>query len=243
MIAHVPDLDGFVAGIATVLKPTGVAVIETPYVRELVERLEFDTIYHEHRYYHSLTALSRIFERHGLVVGGVERLAVHGGSLRIFVVHRERRVAEVAGVPVTSGPAMLAEERALGLAAPAYYHDFAARVTALGADLRRLLDGIKADGGSIAAYGAAAKGTVLLNAFGIGSQAIDFVVDRSPYKQGRFMPGVHIPIVGTERLVADMPGTCLLLAWNFADEILAQQGEYRERGGRFIIPIPTPQLV
>jgi SAM-dependent methyltransferase len=243
VIAHVPDLDGFVAGIAAVLKPTGVAVIETPYVRDLVERLEFDTIYHEHRYYHSLTALSRIFERHGLVVGGVERLAVHGGSLRIFVVQRDRPVGEIAGVPVMSGAAMLAEERGLGLAAPAYYHDFAARVTALGADLRRLLAGIKADGGRIAAYGAAAKGTVLLNAFGIGTEEIDFVVDRSPYKQGRFMPGVHIPIVPTERLVEDLPGTCLLLAWNFADEILAQQGEYRERGGRFIIPIPTPQLV
>ena len=243
VIAHVPDLDGFVAGIATVLKPTGVAVIETPYVRELVERLEFDTIYHEHRYYHSLTALSRIFERHGMVVGGVERLAVHGGSLRLFVVHRERPAGDIAGVPVTSGPAMLAEERALGLAAPAYYHDFAARVTALGADLRELLAGIKADGGTIAAYGAAAKGTVLLNAFGIGSDAIDFVVDRSPYKQGRFMPGVHIPIVPTERLVEDMPGTCLLLAWNFADEILAQQSEYRERGGRFIIPVPKPTVV
>jgi SAM-dependent methyltransferase len=243
VIAHVPDLDGFVAGIARVLKPTGVAVIETPYVRDLVERLEFDTIYHEHRYYHSLTALSRIFERHGLVVGGVERLAVHGGSLRIFVVHGGRPASAIAGVPAASGPAMLADERTLGLAAPAYYHDFAARVTALGEDLRRLLAGIKADGGSIAAYGAAAKGTVLLNAFGIGSDAIDFVVDRSPYKQGRFMPGVHIPIVPTERLVEAMPATCLLLAWNFADEILAQQGEYRERGGRFIIPIPSPQLV
>jgi hypothetical protein len=220
-----------------------VAVIETPYVRDLVERLEFDTIYHEHRYYHSLTALSRIFERHRLVVGGVERLAVHGGSLRIFVVHRERPTGEIAGVPVTSGPAMLAEEGTLGLAAPAYYRDFAARVTALGEDLRRLIAGIKADGGSIAAYGAAAKGTVLLNAFGLGTDAIDFVVDRSPYKQGRFMPGVHIPIVPTERLVEAMPETCLLLAWNFADEILRQQADYRARGGRFIVPVPTPEVL
>jgi SAM-dependent methyltransferase len=243
VIAHVPDLDGFVAGIARVLKQSGVAVIETPYVRDLVERLEFDTVYHEHRYYHSLTALSRILERQGLVVAGVERLAVHGGSLRIFAVHRERAVSDIAGVPTTSGPALLDEERRLGLGAPAYYLDFAARVAALGIDLRAMLAGLRAEGRSIAAYGAAAKGTVLLNTFGIGSDTIDFVADRSPYKQGRFMPGVRIPIVPTERLLEDMPDACLLLAWNVADEILAQQGEYRERGGRFIIPIPTPKLV
>jgi SAM-dependent methyltransferase len=243
VIAHVPDLDGFVAGIARVLKPTGVAVIETPYVRDLVERLEFDTIYHEHRYYHSLTALSRIFERQGLVVAGVERLAVHGGSLRIFAVHRGSQASDIAGVPSGSAAALLAEEDALGLATPAYYLDFAARVAALGDELRQLLAGLKAEGRSVAAYGAAAKGTVLLNAFAIGPDTIDFVVDRSPYKQGRYMPGVRIPIVPTERLVDSMPDACLLLAWNFADEILAQQGEYRERGGRFIIPIPTPQLV
>jgi SAM-dependent methyltransferase len=243
VIAHVPDLDGFVAGIARVLKPTGVAVIETPYVRDLVERLEFDTIYHEHRYYHSLTALSRILERQGLVVSGVERLAVHGGSLRIFAVHRERPVSDIADVPAASGPAMLADEAALGLGSPGYYLDFAARVTALGSELQRLLAGLKSEGRSVAAYGAAAKGTVLLNAFRIGPETIDFVADRSPYKQGRYMPGVRIPIVPTERLIEAMPDACLLLAWNFAAEILAQQHEYRERGGRFIIPIPTPELV
>jgi len=245
VIAHVPDLDAFAAGIATVLKPDGVAVIETPYVRELVERLEFDTIYHEHRYYHSLTALSRILERQGLEVAAVERLEVHGGSLRIFAVHRDRAAGldAIAGVPVGSAAAMLAEEAAIGLDRPAYYHDFAARVTALGEDLRRLLAGIKDQGGTIAAYGAAAKGTVLLNAFGIGPDTVDFVVDRSPYKQGRYMPGVHIPIVPTERLVEAMPDACLLLAWNFADEILAQQEGYRSLGGRFIIPVPAPELV
>ncbi len=243
VIAHVPDLDGFVAGIARVLKPTGVAVIETPYVRDLVERLEFDTIYHEHRYYHSLTALSRMLERQGLVVAGVERLAVHGGSLRIFAVHRERPVSDIADVPAASGPAMLADEAALGLGSPGYYLDFAARVTALGSELQRLLAGLKSEGRSVAAYGAAAKGTVLLNAFRIGPETIDFVADRSPYKQGRYMPGVRIPIVPTERLIEAMPDACLLLAWNFAAEILAQQHEYRERGGRFIIPIPTPELV
>jgi SAM-dependent methyltransferase len=243
VIAHVPDLDGFAAGLARVLKPSGIAVIETPYVRDLVERLEFDTIYHEHRYYHSLTALARILERHGLAVAGVERIAVHGGSLRIFAVHADRPTSDIAGVPAGSVPAILDEERRLGLGTLGYYTDFAARVGAAGEELRRLLAELRADGRRVAAYGAAAKGTVLLNAFGIGADTIDFVVDRSPHKQGRYMPGVRIPIVATERLIADMPDACLLLAWNFADEILAQQGEYRDRGGRFIIPLPTPRLV
>ena len=135
VIAHVPSLDDFVAGLAEALKPTGVVVIETPYVRDLVERLEFDTIYHEHRYYHSLTALSPILERHGLIVAGVEHLGIHGGSLRIFAVHRASSAADIPGVPASSGPAMLADEAAIGLAGPAYYRDFAARVTALGAAL------------------------------------------------------------------------------------------------------------
>ena len=243
VIAHVTDLDGFVTGIGSILKPDGVAVIETPYVRELVERLEFDTIYHEHRYYHSLSALERILDRRGLAVAGVERLPVHGGSLRIFVRHREAIGVETDDLSPSAVAVILAEERALGITTPGYYLDFAARVDALGRDLLALLDGLRRDGRSIAAYGAAAKGTVLLNAFGIGIATIDFVADRSPYKQGRYMPGVCVPIVPAERLVETMPDVCLLLAWNFADEILAQQTEYRERGGRFLIPIPDPKLV
>jgi SAM-dependent methyltransferase len=243
VIAHVPDLDGFVAGIGSILKPDGVAVIETPYVRELVERLEFDTIYHEHRYYHSLSALERILGRRGLAVVGVEPLPVHGGSLRIFVTHREAAGAAIDDLSADAVAVTLAEERTLGLTTPGYYLDFAARVDALGRDLLALLDGLRREGRTVVAYGAAAKGTVLLNAFGIGTETIDFVADRSTYKQGRFMPGVHVPIVPSERLAESMPDVCLLLAWNFADEILAQQTEYRERGGRFLIPIPDPKLV
>jgi SAM-dependent methyltransferase len=237
VIAHVPDLNGFVAGIARILKPGGVAVIETPYLRELVERLEFDTIYHEHVFYHSLTALSRVFERNGLTVVDVERISVHGGSLRVFAMRSE------AAEPSEAVRSLLAEETAVGLCSPEYYAAFAGRVEALGRELRAALEDLRAKGHTVAAYGAAAKGAVLLNAFDIGPDLISFVADRSPYKQGYLMPGVHIPIVGPEQLVARRPEECLLLAWNFADEILAQQAEYRRLGGRFIIPVPKLTLV
>jgi SAM-dependent methyltransferase len=237
VIAHIPDLNGFVAGIARILKPSGVAVIETPYLRELVERLEFDTIYHEHIFYHSLTALSRVFERNGLSVVDVERIPVHGGSLRIFAM---RSGAGEANDAVRS---LIAEEAAVGLCSPEYYANFAGRVEALGRKLRATLEGLRSQGHTVAAYGAAAKGAVLLNAFDIGPELISFVVDLSPHKQGFLMPGVHIPIVGPDQLVVRRPEECLLLAWNFADEILAQQAEYRRLGGKFIIPVPKLTLV
>jgi SAM-dependent methyltransferase len=239
VIAHVPDLNGFVAGIAEILAPGGVAVIETPYLRELVDRLEFDTIYHEHVFYHSLMALGGVFERNGLRVVDVERISVHGGSLRVFAMRRDAAGADVSAA-VT---AMLAEERAVGLCTPGYYSDFAAGVHTLGEALRAHLTARREEGHTIAAYGAAAKGTVLLNAFGIGPDLVSFVADRSPHKQGHLMPGVHIPIVPAEELLARSPQETLLLAWNFADEILAQQAEYRRRGGRFIIPVPKLTVV
>jgi SAM-dependent methyltransferase len=237
VIAHIPDLNGFVAGIARILKPDGIAVIETPYVRELVERLEFDTIYHEHLFYHSLTALLRVFERNGLTVVDVERIPVHGGSLRVFAMRTG------AGEPRAAVRSLLAEEEAVGLCSPAYYATFAGRVEALGRELRTMLASLRSQGHTIAAYGAAAKGAVLLNAFSIGPDLISFVVDRSAHKQGHLMPGVHIPIVAPDQLVARKPEECLLLTWNFADEILAQQAEYRRLGGRFIIPVPKLMLV
>jgi hypothetical protein len=237
VLAHVPDLHGFIAGIATVLKPNGVAVIETPYVRDLVERLEFDTIYHEHVFYFSVSSLVRVFGDHGLVVADVERIPIHGGSLRVFVT----RAGVTLPSPAVTG--LLEDETRLGVTGIDYFSEFAARVEALGADLRDLLAGMKEHGRSIAGYGAAAKGAILLNAFGIGADTLDFVADRSPHKQGRYMPGVRIPVVPAERLLESMPDACLLLAWNFADEILAQQSEYRGRGGTFILPVPKPTVV
>lgn len=237
VLAHVPDLHGVVAGIAALLKPDGVAVIETPYVRDMVERLEFDTIYHEHLSYYSLGSLTDIFARDGLSIAHVERIPVHGGSLRVFAVPTEAEAASEAVL------AMHAEEADLGVCTSGYYRDFGARVAALRTELTALLGDLRENGHRIAAYGAAAKGTVLLNAFEIGRETLEFVVDRSPYKQGRFMPGVHLPISPVERLLDEMPQETLLLAWNFADEILTQQSEYRRRGGRFIIPIPKPTVI
>jgi SAM-dependent methyltransferase len=238
VLAHVPDVNGVVAGIATVLAPDGVAVVETPYVRDLVERTEFDTVYHEHLFYYSLTALDRLFARNGLRIVDVERLDIHGGSLRVFAVRADS--AEQARPSVRG---LLDEEERLGIPEARYFEDFAARVDALRAELWALLRDLKERGHRIAAYGAAAKGATLLNAFGIGTDVLDFVADRSEHKQGRYMPGVRLPIVAPERLLEAMPDEVLLLAWNFADEILEQQAEYRRRGGRFIVPIPQPQIV
>jgi SAM-dependent methyltransferase len=236
VLAHVADLNGFVEGISTVLADNGVAVIEAPYVKDMIDRCEFDTIYHEHLCYYSLTALEALFNRHGLAVADVERVAIHGGSLRVFV--------ERAGVtPTDAVTALLAEEAAWGVGEPDLYDAFALRVTELGTELDALLAGLKANGATIAAYGAAAKGSTLLNVFGIGAGTLDYVVDRSTVKVGRYMPGVHLRIYPPERLLTEMPDYLLLLAWNLSDEIMAQQDEYRRRGGRFIVPVPVPEVV
>jgi len=238
VLAHVADLNGFVRGIAVLLDRTGVAIIEVPYVKDLIDRCEFDTIYHEHLCYYSLTALDALFHRHDLEVQRVARVPIHGGSLRLFVTRR----AAFAG---TDGSVDLLrlEEQAWGVEQEAFYRDFGFRVEALKANLVGLLLELKRQGAHLAAYGAAAKGATLLNYSGVGKDILDFVVDRSVHKQGLFLPGVRLPIYPPGKLLEAMPEFVLLLAWNFAEEIIAQQSEYIRRGGRFILPIPEPKVV
>ncbi len=239
VLAHVADLNGVVAGFAKLLRDDGVLVVEVPYVKDMIDSVEFDTIYHEHLCYFSLTALVRLFARHGLIVDDVERVAIHGGTLRLFAAHE--RGGRRAG-PRTE--ALLEQEHAWGVDRPEFYRDFARRVETLKTSLVSLLSERKRAGRRIAAYGAAAKGAILLNYCGLGPELIDFVADRSTYKQGRFVPGVRLPIVAPARIVEHpAPDDLLLLAWNFADEIIAQQHEFRRRGGQFIVPVPTPHVV
>jgi SAM-dependent methyltransferase len=235
VFAHVADTNGFVQGLATLLKNDGVAVMEVPYLRDLVDHCEFDTIYHEHLCYFSATSVSNLVRRHGLHLNHVKRLPIHGGSMRMFIGHQCSPTPEML--------ALLEEETVLGLDHFNYYHDFARRVKGIQTSLRAMLRRFKAAGSSIAAYGAAAKGAVLLNYIGAGTELIDFVVDRNVHKQGKLMPGVHIPIDEPGRILRDKPDYVLLLPWNFKDEILRQCDSYRQAGGQFIIPIPEPVVV
>ncbi len=235
VLAHVADTNGLVEGIGMVLKDSGVAVLEVPYLRDLVDNCEFDTIYHEHLCYFSVTAADRLFRRHGLFLNNIGRLPIHGGSIRLYVELLEDVKESVVSI--------LEQEKILGLNSYQYFRDFGLRVKWIRGELRDLLSQIKSANKCIAAYAAAAKGSVLLNYVELGTDTICFVADRNVHKQGKFMPGVHIPICGPERLLKDRPDYTLLLAWNHKDEIVRQQADYRRKGGQFIIPIPEPRIL
>jgi len=237
VFAHVPDTNGFMRGLATILADDGVAIVEAPYVRTMLDQREFDTIYHEHVFYFSLTAVDRLARRHGMVVADVEELGIHGGSLRFFL-----RPAKGAK-PSARVQELLEEEQRWGVDDRATYDAFGDDVKALRESLRTLLTDLKSRGRRLAAYGASAKGSTLLNFFGIGRDLLDFVVDRSTVKQGRYTPGTHLLIRPVDALSQERPDYVLLLTWNFRDEILGQQESFRRAGGKFIIPIPEPTVV
>ena len=236
VLAHVADLNDFVAGIATILKPGGVASIEVPYLCDLIEKTEFDTIYHEHLCYFSVTALDALLVRNGLILADIERIPIHGGSLRLFVT-------QAGGRRGNSVEALIVEESRLGIQRPEYYEKFCGRVERLKQELLELLHRLKTDGHKLAAYGASAKGSTLLNYFGIGRELLDYVVDRSTVKVGKYTPGSHLPVVLPQELNRRKPDYILLLTWNFAGEILGQLADYRRAGGKFILPIPSVQIV
>jgi SAM-dependent methyltransferase len=236
VFAHAPNTNDFVSGLKTLLQPKGRIVLEFPYAIDLIEHTEFDTIYHEHVFYFTLTALQPLFARHGLEIFRVERLPIHGGSLRLFACHAGAHPIE------DSARNLFAEEKRKGADSLRYYEGFANQVLEIKQALLDLLNNLRKDGKRVAAYGASAKGSTLLNFYGVGKDQLEFVVDRSTYKQGRLTPGTHIPILPAEALMEKRPDYTLLLTWNFAEEIMAQQKAYREKG-KFIIPIPKVSVV
>jgi 2-polyprenyl-3-methyl-5-hydroxy-6-metoxy-1,4-benzoquinol methylase len=234
VLAQVPDLNGFVAGITTLLRPEGVVTIEFPHLQQLVEQNQFDTIYHEHFSYFSLVSAERIFAAHGLRIFDVDELWTHGGSLRIYACHTaNERVGESAALA-----ALRARELEAGYADIATYSMFEQRARETKRKLLQYLIEAKRAGKTVVGYGAPGKGNTLLNYCGIRTDFIDFTVDRNPYKQGRFLPGTHIPIHPPEKIAEVEPDVILILPWNFKDEIIEQLAHARAWGAEFVVPIP-----
>lgn len=238
VLAHVDDTRGFLSGAKTLIERDGLVIMEVPYIREMLDRVEYDTIYHEHLCYFSVTTLMRLCESVGLSIVRVDFVSVHGGSLRMYAGCAEVRGGHANGVVKLSEG-----ERADGLAELATYEDFARKVEGNRASLTAVLKKLKEEGKEVAAYGAPAKGNTLLNYCRIGTDLVGYTVDRNPMKVGLYTPGMHIPVLPVSTLIERMPDYVLILAWNFADEIIRQQDEYRKKGGRFVIPIPEPRIV
>jgi hypothetical protein len=243
VLAHVPDINDFVSGFAVLLKLQGVATFEFPHLLQLVQQCQFDTLYHEHFSYLSLTVVGRIFAANGLTVFDVQELPTHGGSLRVFA----RRTDGSAGhqhEPVHQRVAqMLALENAAGVSKAVFYQDFQSQVLRIKRDLLWFLLDAQAKGLKVAAYGAAAKGNTLLNFAGVRPDLLPYVVDKNPAKQGKFMPGSRIPIVDEAHLKAHRPDFVLILPWNLQDEVMVQLAYIRDWGGRFVVAVPQLKCV
>lgn len=239
VLAHVPDLNDFVAGLAFLLKADGVLSMEFPHLLRLMAECQFDTIYHEHFCYFSLLAVERVFAAHGLRVFDVEELPTHGGSLRVMAC-RAASAAHATGPGVAK---LRADEAAAGLDDDAAYAGFAPRVEAVRDALTSFLAAARAAGCSVAAYGAAAKGNTLLNYCRLGAADIAYAVDRNPHKQGHYLPGSHLPILAPEALRETRPDYVLILPWNLREEIVAEHAHIRDWGGRFVVPVPTTRVL
>lgn len=238
VLAHVDDPRDFLSGMALLVDHDGFVIIEVPYLKELIDRLEYDTIYHEHLSYFSVSALSKLFEKAGLSILKIERLPVHGGSLRISagssdVYSQHADIVEM----------FLDAERKSGMMSQEFFLDFVSKVETNRKTLVGMLQGLKSQGKSIAGYGAPAKGNTLLNYCQISTDLLPYTVDKNPLKVGKLTPGMHIPVLPVETLLEQQPDVVLILAWNFAEEIIGQQEAYRKRGGQFIIPLPEPGVI
>lgn len=239
VVAHVPDLNDFVAGFELLLKPGGVLTLEFPHLLRMLAENQFDTIYHEHFSYFSFLALERVLLAHGLVAFDVQRLPTHGGSLRVFAGHAGAGIWQCSDAV----RALRREEEAFGLDGLDVYTDFAQRIARTKFALLEFLIGARRAGKRVAAYGAPAKGNTLLNYCGIGPELIDFTVDRSPHKQGRLLPGTRIPIKAPDEILKAQPDYLLILPWNLKTEIIEQMAPVRGWGGRFVVPIPEVEVL
>ncbi len=238
VLAHVDDVRDFLGGVEHLLADNGVVGIEAPHLLALVENCEFDTVYHEHLSYFSLRALIQLYASVGLTIFKVRQMPVNGGSIRFFASKTGAREPDDDSVE-----RLLQVEKEHGLDKLETYHAFAERVEVLRRDLRELVAGLKQQGKRIGGYGAAAKGMTMLAYCGLGAETLEYVIDKSPYKYGRFTPGSHLPILPAEKLLTDPPDYLLILAWNLADEIMAQQDAFKKAGGHFILPVPTPRVI
>ncbi len=238
VFAHIDDLAGAAGGVRSLLAPNGVFVFEVSYLVDVFEKTLFDTIYHEHLSYHSVKPLRRFLDSHGLQMIEAVRIDSHGGSIRVVAQHRGGPHGEQGSV----AEAVALEER-LGLDTAAAFHDFARRIGTLKTDAQKLLRRLKAEGRSVAGFGAPAKTTTLMYHFGIGPDIVDFIVDDSPLKQNLFTPGMHVPVLAPQAIYDRRPDYVIVLAWNFADSIMARHKAYSDAGGRFIILVPSIRIV